>query len=328
MKIVVTGAAGFIGSHLCQRLIDRGDDVVGIDNFDPYYDTSFKRENVQIVKAADVFHSFEFFETDILDLTDEAMEAMSGADVICHLAAMVGVRSSITRPFTYQRVNVEGTTAMLQFARNVGIKRFVLASSSSVYGNDNCAARGLDRCTDAPLSPYAATKKSCELIGHVYNSLYDMEFRALRFFTVYGPRMRPDLAIGRFIAKTMRGEPITLFGDGTSSRDYSYIDDCVEGIDAAIYRHLEGPKFKVMDLGAGNPTSLNYLMRVIGHVVGKDPEIVHTGMQPGDPSHTHANSNQAHAYLDYKPKVTIEKGIERTVKWMKGVNKETQELYK
>lgn len=229
--VVVTGGAGFIGSHLIDRLLAQGHNVINIDNFDPFYDERIKRENI---KGHLGYDSYTIHEVDILDIDKLDQAIPINTDVIVHLAAKAGVRPSIQDPIAYQEVNVAGTQNMLEVARQKGIKQFVFASSSSVYGKNPNVPWKEDDAVLQPISPYASTKVSGELLGHVYSHLYEIRFIALRFFTVYGPRQRPDLAIHKFLKLMSEGKEILLNGDGSTRRDYTYIDDIVDGVMSAI----------------------------------------------------------------------------------------------
>lgn len=310
MQVLVTGAAGFIGSHLCERLLSDGHSVVGIDNFDPFYDVSIKRDNLkQALTCAD----FTFVEADIRDdvrlreiLSDHSCE------MIVHLAARAGVRPSIEDPPGYEDVNIRGTTVLLTVARDVGIRKFVFASSSSVYGNNEKVPFCETDNVDFPISPYAATKKSGELICHTYSHLYEMDISCLRFFTVYGPRQRPDLAIHKFARLITAGEPIPVFGDGSMMRDFTYIDDTVDGICAAM-QHCRG--YEIYNLGESQPVRLDALVRTLEEVLGCRAIIKRYPEQPGDVQRTYADISKARRRLGYDPKVSLRDGLKRFSEW-------------
>jgi len=277
MHALVTGGAGFIGSHLVDRLLEEGWRVTVVDNFDPFYDPEMKERNV----APHRDHSeYRLYRLDIRDMEGLRTQLQGEYDVIVHLAAKAGVRPSIQDPLTYQEVNVEGTQNMLEFAKERGVRQFVFASSSSVYGvNPNVPWREDDHVL-LPISPYASTKVSGELMGHVYSHLYGIRFIALRFFTVYGPRQRPDLAVHKFARMMLRGEPLPLFGDGSSRRDYTYIDDIVDGVRAAM--EYEATPYEVINLGNNRTVSLLEMVRHLEQAMGIDAQIAWLPEQPGD----------------------------------------------
>ncbi|MCD4823293.1 MAG: SDR family NAD(P)-dependent oxidoreductase [Phycisphaerae bacterium] len=318
MRIIITGAAGFIGSHLCQRLLARGDEIIAIDNFDPFYDHRIKQQNLE-----DFIHhkQVRFFQKDICDT--DAMEHLwldecQELDAVVHLAAKAGVRPSIEDPVGYERANIMGTMNLLDLAVTAEVRpRFIFASSSSVYGNNPKVPFSETDNVDHPISPYAATKKAGELICHSYHHLYDLPVTALRFFTVYGPRQRPDLAIRKFTELIMRDEPIPVFGDGTTSRDYTYIDDIIDGVTAAIDR-CEG--YEIINLGGKHPISLTDMIATLEKAIGKTAIIDRQPMQAGDVERTFANVEKASRLLGYEPKMPFEQGIKQFVDWWKTVN--------
>lgn len=311
-NIVVTGGAGFIGSHLIDRLLREGHTVTNIDNFDPFYDERIKRENLKVHLEYD---SYVLHEVDIRDkeALDNAIPDVT--DTIVHLAAKAGVRPSIADPNAYQEVNVAGTQNMLEAAREKEIKQFVFASSSSVYGKNPNVPWKEDDAVLQPISPYASTKVSSELLGHVYSHLYDIRFLALRFFTVYGPRQRPDLAIHKFMKLISEGREITLYGDGSTRRDYTYIDDIIDGIIMAI--EYRDSLYEVINLGNNQTVELLELVEEIekaSQIVAKKtfgPE------QPGDVKQTWANVDKAINQLSYKPSFSLSKGLIEFAKWFK-----------
>jgi UDP-glucuronate 4-epimerase len=314
-RILLTGAAGFIGSHLAERLLARGDRVVGVDNFDPFYDPAEKRANVaEALRHED----YRLIEADCAQpealhaaLADEAF------DVVVHLAAKAGVRPSIAEPTAYARANVLATQAMLELAARHGIDRFIFGSSSSVYGDARKVPFSEDDPVDRPISPYAATKRAGELLCRTHQHLYGGYVCALRYFTVYGPRQRPDLAIRAFAERMLRGLPITVFGDGSSERDYTWIDDIVDGTVAAIDRAAAGIEgFEVMNLGGSRTTSLARLVELIAAATGRQPEVVRLDEQPGDVRRTHADTARAAELLGFRPSVAVEEGIPRMVAWL------------
>lgn len=307
--IVVTGAAGFIGSHLCAALLGRGHAVVGIDNFDPFYAEALKRRNLAAIAAGPRGEAFTLVEADIRSPAqiDRVFDDLRPASLI-HLAARAGVRPSIADPVGYAEVNVTGTSVLLEAARRVGVERAVLASSSSVYGNNAKTPFSETDDVSRPISPYAATKLALEAIAHAHAHLTGMPTACLRFFTVYGPRQRPDLAISLFLGRIARGETIAMFGDGSTSRDYTYIDDCVGGILAAHDRIAEHG-FRVWNLGSDTPVRLDELIRTIGAAVGAEPRVERRPMQPGDVEKTWADLQRARAELGYSPSTALVEGI-------------------
>lgn len=310
-KLVVTGAAGFVGSHLCERLLDRGDQVVGVDNFDSFYDPSVKRDNIAACVASP---SFELCEGDIRDTDFVKSVLADGADAVVHLAARAGVRPSIEKPLLYQDVNVTGTNVLLEAARQEQISRFIFASSSSVYGNNRKAPFAESDNVDYPISPYAATKKAGELICHSYAHLYGLNITCLRFFTVYGPRQRPDLAIHKFTRLIESGQTIPVFGDGSTRRDYTYIDDIIDGTVRAIDR-CSG--YRIYNLGESKPIALSDLIAAIEKALGKKAKIERLPLQPGDVNQTYADVSLARAELGYEPSTDIDDGLARFVEWFR-----------
>jgi UDP-glucuronate 4-epimerase len=308
----VTGAAGFIGSHLCERLLGNDCNVVGLDSFDEFYDPQVKRSNI----AGCMENSrFDLFEGDIRD-ADFVNSILSAKDidVIVHLAARAGVRPSIEEPVLYQDVNITGTVTMLEAAKEHGVKKFVFASSSSVYGNNEKVPFCETDNVDFPISPYAATKKAGELICHTYSHLYDIDMTCLRFFTVYGPRQRPDLAIHKFAKLIEAGEPIPVFGDGSMMRDFTYIDDIINGVVAAMDA-CSG--YEIYNLGESRPVRLDVLISEIEKALGRKAKINRFDVQPGDVKQTYADVGKAMAKLGYEPRTEIAVGLERFVKWLR-----------
>ncbi len=316
MRIVVTGAAGFIGSHTCERLVARGHDVVGLDVFDGYlYPAENKRRN-----AADLakLSSFRLIEGDICDRDAVAAAIRPDVDVVCHRAALAGVRPSLAEPLRYLRTNIEGTGVIIERMRALGKQRLVFASSSSVYGakrgTEFAAFREDDPCL-TPASPYAATKRMNELQLSAYRDLFGLGVYALRFFTVYGPRQRSDMAIAKFTRAIADEKPITLFGDGSSRRDYTFIDDIVSGTVAAIER-VQPAAYEIFNLGGTQTISLKELVSTIERVVGKRATIQWQPEQPGDVPITYANIDRARAALDYGPTTHVELGVNRYWHWL------------
>jgi UDP-glucuronate 4-epimerase len=308
--ILLTGAAGFIGSHLAQALQARGDRVVALDNFDPFYSREAKQANI----AAAAPHTL--IEADICDpaAVRQAL-AQHKPDGIIHLAAKAGVRPSLQDPVGYARANVLGTSIILDEAARADCSRVVCASSSSVYGNNEIVPFAETDNVDSPISPYAATKKACELIGHTHWSFTGMPTAMLRFFTVYGPRQRPDLAISLFMRRIALGQEIQVFGDGSMSRDYTFVADTVQGIIAA-YDRIPQFGYRVWNLGSDRPIRLDWMVAAIARTVGRDPLIQQANVQPGDVERTWADLARSRAELDYSPSTPFEDGLQRQWEWM------------
>lgn len=317
--VLVTGAAGFIGSHVCEALLARGAEIVGVDNFDPFYDVNVKARNVAEVEktAAKASGSFELVRADICDADAmNALFARSRPGGVIHLAAKAGVRPSIADPVGYSRANVLGTSVLLEAAKRAGVSRFVMASSSSVYGNNPRTPFAEDHDVGFPVSPYAATKRSCELIAHAHWHLTRMPTACLRFFTVFGPRQRPDLAIANFLRLVSRGDEVPMYGDGASSRDYTYVDDVVRGV-LASYDRIGEHGYRVWNLGGSSPVPLAEMIATIGRTVGREPRIRPMPVQPGDVERTWADLTRSAAELDYRPRTPFEEGVRRQWEWLK-----------
>jgi UDP-glucuronate 4-epimerase len=312
MRLLVTGGAGFIGSSLVERLLGRGEDVVCLDNFDSFYDPRIKWRNIQR------FADHPRFELALGDLrhvpTVEAVFASRPVDLVVHLAARAGVRPSIAEPALYYDVNCTGTANLYEACRKFGTTRVVFASSSSVYGGNTKVPFSETDPVEHPVSPYAATKRAGELLAWTFWHLHGIASSCLRFFTVYGPRQRPEMAIHRFVDRVMRGEPIPVFGDGTSSRDYTYIDDIVDGILRAM-EHTAA--FDTFNLGNSSPVLLSDLVRIIGEATGREPIIERLPFQPGDVETTYADVSRARDTLGWEPHIGIEEGVRRTVDWVR-----------
>lgn len=322
MRVLVTGAAGFIGSSLCEGLLARGDEVIGVDNFNAYYDPEIKRGNVVEVRtnAERLGARFQVEEADIDDqgaIDRLFSDPATRPDAVCHLAAWAGVRPSIESPLRYASTNVVATTRLLEACRAGGIRPFVFASSSSVYGARKKVPFHEEDPVDDPISPYAATKKAGELLGHTYAHLHGTRFVGLRFFTVYGPRQRPEMAIHMFARRIMNGEPIRLFGDGSSSRDYTYIDDIVDGVMAAIDRASSVDGYRIYNLGCGRTTKLSELVALIEDAVGRKASIEWLPDQPGDVPRTYASIDRARAELGYAPETPPAVGVPKLVEWLR-----------
>jgi UDP-glucuronate 4-epimerase len=310
MKIVVTGGAGFIGSHLIDQLLAEGHEVINIDNFDPFYPESVKRENI---KGHFKYENYSLKEVDIRNFDELNAAIPEQTDIIVHLAAKAGVRPSIDNPIAYQETNVAGTQNMLEVARENGIKQFVFASSSSVYGKNPNVPWKEDDAVLQPISPYASTKVSGELLGHVYSHLYDIRFLALRFFTVYGPRQRPDLAIHKFLKLMKEGKEIIIYGDGSTRRDYTYIDDIVNGIKGAM--NYTDSMYEVINLGNNQTVQLFELVDALEEASGIKANKVYGPEQPGDVKQTWADVEKAILKLNYKAQTKLDKGIINFKNW-------------
>jgi UDP-glucuronate 4-epimerase len=311
-RVLVTGAAGFLGSHVSEALLAHGDEVVGLDNFDPFYAKSVKQANLAGPLKTP---RFRFVEGDIRD-RKLARELITKDTLVVHLAARAGVRPSIADPELYVSVNIAGTNALLEACRAANARGFVLAGSSSVYGDDAPAPFREDYPATAPISPYAATKRACELLAATYVHLFGMRIISLRFFTVYGARQRPDLAIHTFTRLIASGQKLPMYGDGSAERDYTWVDDIVQGVLAACDWTAEaGPAFEIVNLGESRTTRLDRLIALIGKALGREPMIEQRPMQPGDVLRTCADISKARALLGYRPSTTVEEGIPRFVRW-------------
>ena len=309
--ILVTGAAGFIGSHMTDRLLSCGHRVVGIDNFCDFYDQAIKRRNLE---SAMKHSNFELVELDIRDRA-AILDAFAKyqPNIVVHLAAMAGIRASIEKPGYYTAVNIGGTVNLLDAAVVHRTDKFIFASSSSVYGNNEKVPFAEDDSVDHPISPYAATKKAGELICHTYWHVHRLPTACLRFFTVFGPRQRPDLAICKFLRLIAAGQTIPMFGDGSTSRDYTFIGDIVAGIFATMDRC---DRYRVYNLGGCHPVRLSDMISTIERVTGKTASIKQQPMPQGDVSRTWADLSRSRAELDYNPATTLEDGIGRQWQWM------------
>ena len=310
--ILVTGGAGFIGSSLIKNLLqDSNFRITCVDNFDPFYSKSNKELNISTFLNHPNFKLLEFDLADDYELRKKLKEKF---DIIIHLAGKAGVRPSIEQPLAYQRANVSATQNLLEFAMRENIKQFVFASSSSVYGvNPNTPWKEDEPLM--PISPYASTKLSCEQLGHVYSHLYGIRFLALRFFTVYGPAQRPDLAIHKFFKSITNDQPIPVFGDGSTSRDYTYIDDIISGIKACI--DYDKSIYEIINLGNHNTITLSGLIESIENTCSKKAIIDRQPEQPGDVPKTYANTSKAQRLLGYNPKTELKTGLENFYLWYK-----------
>ena len=311
-RVLVTGGAGFIGSHLCEALLEQGREVQVLDNFNDYYDPAIKRRNIE---TALTHSAYSIREGDIRDqeLVGEVMATFRPQAVI-HLAAMAGVRPSIERPHLYNDVNIAGTTVLLEAAREYPVENFVFGSSSSVYGSHDKVPFSEKDVLNRPISPYAATKLAGEQLCFTYQHLYGIPVSCLRFFTVYGPRQRPEMAIHLFARKIMNGELITLYGDGSSRRDYTYIDDIIDG----VIRSLDRPQgFEIFNLGESRTVGLSEMVSILEDAIGREANITFEPDQPGDVPVTYADVTKAVRVLGYEPSVPIEEGIRLFVTWLK-----------
>ncbi len=314
MNVLVTGAAGFIGSHVVDRLLDRGAEVVGLDCYDDFYDVRLKERNLAAARDHAAFREVRG------DVRDRELLARlpSEIDTVVHLAARAGVRPSIRDPRLYADVNVGGTTALLEWARERGIRRFVFASSSSVYGNASRVPFREDDPAVAPISPYAATKRAGELLCHAFSHLHGLTCLCLRFFTVYGPRQRPDLAIRKFARLLAAGEEIPMYGDGSTERDYTYVTDILRGVEGAlgwVAEHEEA--FEIVNLGESRTVSLRDMIRVLGEEMGVEPRIRRLPPQPGDVERTYADVTRARSLLGYEPSTDFREGIRAFLRWFR-----------
>ncbi len=310
-RILVTGAAGFIGSHLSEHLLQRGDVVIGLDDFNDYYDPEIKRNNV--AQALEHDH-YSLYEADLCD-GGRIFEIFNQVvpDIVVHLAARAGVRPSLENPTLYHRVNVIGSQHILDACRSaVNLSHLVFASSSSVYGGCTEVPFREDNPVHRPISPYAATKRMNELMAHVYSQIYGLNVTMLRFFTVYGPRQRPDMAISKFTRLIEAGQPIPMFGDGSTARDYTYVDDILDGVIKAIDTPFQ---YEIFNLGEHHTTTLRELIDLVAKHVGKPAQIEQMPLQAGDVTITYADIDLAHEKLGYAPSIDMDEGIRRYVAW-------------
>ncbi len=311
MNFLVTGGAGFIGSHVCESLLQQGHKVWALDDLNDFYDPWRKRDNLQTVSLLE--RPFEFIQGDVTHAnTLKELFGSVAFDQVIHLAARAGVRPSLQQPALYQRVNVEGTVTVLEAARQAGVKKITIASSSSVYGINAKSPFSEDDPIFHPVSPYAASKLACEALGHVYHHLYGMDVVMLRFFTVYGPRQRPDLAIHKFTRMIAAGQPIPVYGDGSTARDHTHINDILDGIMACTRQEFG---FEIFNLGESETITLARLIQLIETALGRAALIDRQPPQPGDVPHTHADISKARSRLGYHPKVKVAQGIPLFVDW-------------
>ena len=312
--ILITGGAGFIGSHLCERLLSDGVKVICLDNFDTFYDPKIKIKNAEGI-AKQFSDLFELVTGDIRNPEHlKGIFQKGKVDFVVHLAARAGVRPSIAKPLLYEDVNIRGTVVLLEACKEHGIKNFIFASSSSVYGEKQRVPFTEEDLDIQPISPYGATKRAGELLCYSYHHLYGMNVACLRIFTAYGPRQRPEMAIHKFTRLVDRGEKIPIYGDGSSRRDYTYIGDLIDGI-LGVIRHHKG--FEIYNLGESQTTSLKELIRLIEEAFGKRANIETMEFQPGDVSVTYADITKAKRMLKYRPTVKMKEGVQRFVEWYK-----------
>ncbi len=313
VHILVTGGAGFIGSHVCERLLAEGNQVLAVDDLNPFYDPRLKLQNLELLRRFG--NNFRFVQGDITHSSFlDAEFSASKLDLVIHLAARAGVRPSLQEPALYQRVNVEGTAHVLEACRAHQVKKVIIASSSSVYGVNSKVPFSESDPIFQPISPYAASKLACEALGHVYHHVYGMDVVMLRFFTVYGPRQRPDLAIHKFAKLIQQGKPIPVFGDGTTARDYTFIHDIVDGVLACTQRAFG---YEIINLGESQTVTLNQLIGLLESGLGTQAIVDRQSAQPGDVPLTFADISKARRLLAYAPKVKIEAGIPRFLEWFK-----------
>lgn len=311
MQILVTGGAGFIGSNLCDHLLADGHSVVALDNFDNYYDPVIKESNIQSALRSP---NYRIVRQNVED-QDQVMSVFKANqfDLVIHLAARAGVRPSIERPSDYMATNVLGTTSILEAMAKYGPKKLIFASSSSVYGNCKAKVFTEDLKITEPISPYAASKSACEQICYTFSHLYGISVVCLRFFTVYGPRQRPDLAIHKFVNLIENGQPIDMYGDGSTMRDYTFVDDIVAGIYGAIA--YDKTPYEIINLGGGEPITLKRMIQTIETALGKKASIRQLPMQPGDVIKTVCGWQKAHGLLGYTPFTRFEDGIRKFITW-------------
>jgi UDP-glucuronate 4-epimerase len=316
MNFLVTGGAGFIGSHVCERLLKSGHAVWVFDDLNDFYDPALKQRNITDLQS--LGKPFTFVKGDITSTTQvKKIFDLAPFDQLIHLAARAGVRPSLAEPALYQRVNVEGTVKLMEEARLHGIKKATIASSSSVYGVNSKVPFSEEDPVFSAISPYAASKLACEALGHVYHHVYGMDVVMLRFFTVYGPRQRPDLAIHKFARLITEGKPIPVFGDGSTARDYTYISDIVDGVMAVTHKEFG---YRIFNLGESQTVKLAYLIEVLEKTLGKKAIIDRQPAQPGDVPITFANVSKARSLLGYSPGIKFEQGIQLFVEWFKSVH--------
>jgi len=314
MKILITGCAGFIASHLTELFLDKGHTVIGLDNFDPFY---VKEQKIKNLQAAQNHKNFSFYEADIRNSKD-LTTIPTDIEFVIHLASKSGVRPSIQSPKEYLETNITGTLNLLEWVKAHEIGKMIYASSSSVYGNNKKTPFAESDNVDEPISPYAFSKKACELLTYNYHHLYNIDVLNLRFFTVYGPRQRPDLAIRKFVELILHDKPIHLFGDGSSARDYTFVQDTINGVfNAFTYLNSKNKVYDIINLGNSKPVKLTELVNCIYEVLNKKPNLIYEPMQPGDVDITYADITKARNLLNYNPSTDLKTGITKFVEWYK-----------
>lgn len=311
MKILVTGAAGFIGSHLVQALLEKGNDVFGIDNFDEYYAREIKEENIKEATNNDRFH---FLNLDLRDRPSVKALLQNEFDVVVHLAGRGGVRRSILEPEKYIELNYLSTFNLIESMKETGHKKIVFASTSSVYGNRSQIPFKEDEMADCPISPYSATKKACEVLLYAYHHLYNFDVYALRFFTVYGPRQRPDMAIYKLVKSIFKEEVFEKFGNGKTERDYTFVSDIINGVVNSVER-VSG--YEIINIGGSNTVELNRLISLAEEIIGKKAIIVEKPIPEGDVLRTYADVSKAKNLIGFSPKIPIEEGLKIFIDWFK-----------
>ena len=334
---LITGASGFIGSHLAETLLKEGNTVINVDNFHDFYDytikirntlnsisdnsdfafTGDKKTDLEALEKRVKSQNYSLYTTDIRDINElDKIVDSHKIDCIIHLAALAGVRPSIEKPIEYEEVNIKGTMNLWQLCNKYNVKKFVCASSSSVYGNNEKVPFAETDVVDFAISPYAATKKATEIIGHVYHSLYNIDMIQLRFFTDYGPRQRPDLAIHKFTNLIYNNQEIPFFGDGTTARDYTYIDDIIDGVTKSIkYVENNSNVYEILNLGESETITLSEMVSTIENTLGKEAKKNMLPMQPGDVLKTNAQIDKAKKLIGYNPKTSFKDGIKKFVEW-------------
>lgn len=326
-KILVTGGAGFIGSHVCETLLNLGARVTSVDNLNDFYDPAIKQSNLENLFFRADRENFISWHADIRN-GYEMMRIFEAEqpDAVIHLAAMAGVRPSIEDPMLYTEVNIFGTQNILEACAKNNVKHFIFASSSSVYGNNEKIPFSETDSVDNPISPYAATKKAGELLCHTYASLHDMATTCLRFFTVYGPRQRPDLAIHKFARLILEGKEIPFYGDGRTERDYTYIDDIVSGVLKSLELNMnqQGKSYEVINLGGSHTISLSKMVRTIEEALDQKARLKLLPKQQGDVERTNADISKAQALLNFQPSTSFEEGVARFASWLLGMKKEKE----
>ncbi len=325
--ILITGAAGFIGSHLAEKLLEAGEKIVGVDNLCDFYEIKLKEHNLDLIKKRANGNNFVFIKEDIRNLA--AMKKIFESyhiNCIFHIAAMAGVRPSIKNPILYQQVNVQGTQNLLECCKKYEVKKFIFASSSSVYGNNKKIPFSEQDNVDQPISPYAATKKAGELLCYTYHDLYDVDMLCLRFFTVYGPRQRPDLAIHKFARLMEKHETIPFYGDGTTARDYTFIDDITDGLEKSLNWIRKNENiYEIINLGNNKPVKLKKLVDLISNHFNYAIKIKKLPIPKGDVFITYADISKAEKIFDYDPKTGIELGLNKFFRWFNSYYKTAKE---